>query len=187
MNGNLFWGLFTLLFSSACWICAYVFGFGKFKKEERCSMRTVGKVIRYSAINYSGIHIPLVEYIVNGKKYKVADPKFLSGSVTTVSTPFENINAQFETNLSTRDNLPKKLKVRIHTNSSISLYTSPLNEFYPVDSSVDVYYNPKKPKEAFVQRFEGVSMWLMVMLVCFAVLLTAVGMVIMFGPKIVMK
>lgn len=187
MNWNLFWGLFTLLFSISCWVCAYIFGFRKLKKEERCNARTVGEVIRYSVINYSGIHIPLVEYLVNGKKYKVAGPRFLSGSVTTVSTPFENIHAQFETNLSTRDHLPKKLKVRIHKNSSMSLHKSPLNDLYPVGSSVDVYYNPEKPKEAFVQRFEGVSMWLMVMLVCFAVLLTAVGMVILFGPTIVMN
>ena len=187
MNWNLFWGLFILFFSIICWLCAYIFGFRKLTKEERCTMSTVGKVIRYSAIQYGGIHIPLVEYSVNGKKYKVAGPKFLSGSVTTVSTPFENINAQFETNLTTRDHLPKKLQVRVRKNSGISINTSPLNELYPVDSSVDVHYNPKQPKDAFVQRFEGVSMWLMVMLVCFAALFTVVGIVIMFGPKIVME
>lgn len=95
----------------------YVFGVRKLKKGCRCGVHTVGRVAGSSAINYGGIHIPLVEYAVDGKVYKVAGPKFRSGVAVRISTPFGSPEARVETNLTTRENLPLHLKVKMRRNS----------------------------------------------------------------------
>ncbi|MDO4445743.1 MAG: DUF3592 domain-containing protein [Bacillota bacterium] len=59
-------------------------------------------------------------------------------------------------------------------------------QLYPVGSEADIYYNPEKPKEAFVQRYEGVPRWLGILLAGMAVLLMIIGLCIIFGPEIVM-
>lgn len=183
---NLFWSLWCLAFAIPCWICAYVFGLRKHGKGARCSYHTVGRVTKYSAVKYSGVHLPIVEYTVEGKTYKVVGPKFLV-TVKKVSMPSGNRTAKVETNLTTRDKLPKNLKVKINRNSWNGGYLSPLNELYPVGSTADVYYNPKKPKEAFVQRHEGICAWLVALIAFLAAALTAGALLILFGPEIVMQ
>ena len=118
--------------------------------------------------------------------YKVSGPKFTSVVVTSVATPFEDPTVKYETNLTTREALPTKLRVRVHRNSLASVGTSPLAELYPMGSTVDVYYNPAKPKEAFVQRFEGMNRFLLVFFTAFGVLVTALALGFLFGPEIVM-
>ena len=82
MNWNLFWSLWCLAFAIAIWICAWALCFRKMGMEKRCHMRVTGRVARWSAVSYGGFHIPLVEYTVAGRTYKVAGPKFLSASRT---------------------------------------------------------------------------------------------------------
>ena len=79
------------------------------------------------------------------------------------------------------------LVVRIRKNSFANIQKSPLFQLYPVGSEADIFYNPEKPKEAFVQRYEGVSRWLGILLAGVAVLLTIIGLPIVFGPEIVMS
>lgn len=106
--------------------------------------------------------------------------------VVRINTPWESANAEIETNLTTRENLPLQLKVQIRWNSFVSIENSPLFQLYPVGSEADIYYNPAKPKEAFVQRYERVPRWLGILLAGMAVLLMIIGLCIIFGPKIVM-
>lgn len=186
MNWNLFWGIDCIIFALVCWISAYFFGLKKLRLSKNCSSHTEGRVVRYSSINYSGIHIPLVEYTVDNKTYKIAGPRFLGAVVKTVSTPFGNPITPFESNLTTRENLPKKLQVKMYKNSFASGTLSPLSKLYPIDSKVDVYYNQRKPKEAFVQRHEGINKWIVGLFLFLAIVLTIVGIMIIVGPKIVM-
>lgn len=186
MNWNLFWGLYILAFAAAIWICFYIFGIRKKNKSARCSMRVTGRVVRYSAVHYNGIHVPLVEYVVDGKTYKIAGPRFSSVVVKTVRTPFEDPNAKIETNLTTREDLPRGLRVKVRRNNFMSVETSPLMKLYPIDSIVDVYYDPRRPKVAFVQRDEGVPGWIPVMLAVFGIVLTVGGIGVLFGPEIIM-
>lgn len=187
MNWNLFWSIYILTFALASWICFYIFDIRKMKKDKRCSNYITGRVTGVSVAKYAGLHIPLVEYSVNGKLYKVAGPKFRSGSVVSVSTPFASPTAQIETNLTTKENLPLHLKVKMKKNSFVSVEQSPLFQLYPIGSEVDVFYNPKKPKESFVQRNEGVSIWILALLGGLALILTVGGLFVLFGPEIVMK
>lgn len=184
---NLFWGLYCLAFAVPCWICAYVFGLRKSRLPARCIRHTTGKIVRYSSIQYSGVRIPLVEYQAGGRTYRVAGPKFLSVTVKRITTPFEDPQERMETNLTTREALPVKLRIKIRSNSLIRLRQSPLTRLYPVGGTADVYYNPDRPREAFVQRHEGVCRWLVVLFLCFAAALTIGGAAILVGPEIVMR
>lgn len=187
MNWNLFWSLWCLAFAIAIWICAWAFCFRKMGMEKRCHMRVTGRVARWSAVRYGGFHIPLVEYTVAGRIYKVAGPKFLSVVTTSVSTPFQNPKAQYETNLTSREELPRKLRIKVYRNSLASVEVSPLAKLYPLGSPVDVWYNPDKPKEAFVQRFEGVNRLLLVLFTGFGVFTTGLVLFFLLGPEIVMQ
>ena len=187
MNWNLFWGLWCLAFAVAIWVCAWVTCFSRLGMERRCTARALGRVVRWSAVRCAGVRIPLVEYEAGGRTYRVAGPKFVSAVKTVVSTPFEDPEVRYETNLTTREDLPTRLRVRVRGNSIASMGVSPLAELYPVGSEADVYYNPCKPKEAFVQRFEGVSRFLLVFFTAFGVLTTAIALFFFFGPAIVMR
>ena len=48
-------------------------------------------------------------------------------------------------------------------------------QLYPVGSFVEIYYDPQKPKCAFVQRFEGCVWWLSVLLFVLALLCIALA------------
>lgn len=168
---GIFWGLYFLAFAIACWVLLYILYFRHFGEEKRCIAHTQGYIRRYSTIAYVEMHIPLVEYVVDGKKYKVAGPKFKGATSISVSTPFENPKTNIESNLTTRENLPDVLKVKIHKNSLVSASISPIMELYPIGSYADVYYNPKKPKEAYVQRYVKNTTWLMALLIVFAIAL----------------
>lgn len=187
MNWNLFWSMYIFAFAIVSWIAFYMFGLKKLKKDERCCEHSVGTVIGASNIRCGGFSLPRVKYVVNGKSYKVAGPKFRSSIVTSVSTPFESVETKIETNLTTKENIPLKLKVKIRKNSLSSVMKSPLFELFPIGAEVDVYYNPVKPKESYVQRYEGVAIWLVILLGAIAIILTVFGLCILFGPEIIMN
>ena len=186
MNWNLVWVAYTLVFAIACAICDWFLFLRKIGREERCTHHTIGEVIGFSAINYAGIHIPKVKYTVNGKTYKIAGPKFRSGSMSAKYTPNGPVPTEVKTNITTRENLPLNLQIKIRGNSFTSSWQSPLSVLYPVGSAVDVYYNPNKPKDAYVQRFEGVSSWLAWLLGIAAIAILALSLYLFFGPPLVM-
>ena len=186
MNWNLFWGLFVGAFAIVCWVVSYFTG-RKGSKKDRCISHTKGKVIRYSSINYGGVHLPLVSYNVNGKEYRITGPKFKGSRVSMITTPTGNVETEYETNLTTREELPDVLIVRMRRNSFVSMQYSPLHALYPVGSDVDVYYNPEKPKEAFVQRYEGDNAALFIISTCSAIILSLAAIFLLFGPEIVMQ
>ena len=74
-----------------------------------------------------------------------------------------------------------------HDLSDIFGESSPLAKLYPLGSPVDVWYNPDKPKEAFVQRFEGVNRLLLVLFTGFGVFTTGLVLFFLLGPEIVMQ
>ena len=187
MNLNLLVSMLIGVGSLVCWLATYFFVIRNMNKPNRCVSRTNGKVIRYSSINYSGIHIPLVSYQVDGKEYRIAGPKFKGSMVKTSSTPFEDTETEMETNLTTREELPDFLIVRARQNSFLSMTYSPLLALYPIGSDVDVYYNPKKPKDAFVQRHEGYNKVLLILFVSLGILLTLGALFILFGPQLEVK
>ena len=72
MFWNVFWCLFCLCFAAALGLAGWLTGPGKRKKWKRCTAHTQGTVLRAAALNYGGIHVPLVEYYVDGTAYRIA-------------------------------------------------------------------------------------------------------------------
>lgn len=170
MFWNVFWCLFCLCFSFAAGLFAWLTGPGKQKKWKRCTAHTTGTVLRASNLNYSGIHVPLVEYYVEGKAYRVAGPRFRGATVKEISSPSQ-AETVVKTNLTSKEKLPPKLRVKItHNPSCMCILESPLMQLYPIGTFAEVYYDPQKPKRAFVQRFEGCIWWLSCLLFAVAAL-----------------
>lgn len=172
MNWTLFWGIYLLAFAIVLWILTYVLFIRNINLGKHCTKHVLGRVTRYSSIQYGGMHIPLVKYRVDGKEYKKAGPKFKWGKTKTVSTPVSDPYSVVESNLHTREDLPDVLEVTVHKNSMASFTESPLLKLYPIGSSVDVYYNPKKPKVAYVQRPIDPSKPLMILMIVVSTLCT---------------
>lgn len=184
MNWNVFWGIYILAFAVGILLVWYFLYYKKRKIKELCTNKITGKIIRYSAVHYNDVSLPVVEYVVNGQTYKVVGPKFKATVTSSFSNPFNNVESEITSNLTTREELPEVLKIKINRNSIASYIQSPLKDLYPIDSEVDVYYNPNNPKMSYVQRFIKPSGWLFNLFLIIGIILLVIGFGIMFGPKI---
>lgn len=151
MNMNLFWGCWCLAFAIGMSCILYFLYFRPRGTEKRCTQKVEGTVIGYAPTNTT--QLPKVEYMWEDRPYTVVGPQF-EGVVTRVKL-FGNANpdGQVTTNLTTRENLPRVLHLTAVRQGVVGLFTSPLEELYPIGSGADVYLNPEDPKEAYVQRF----------------------------------
>ena len=179
MFWNVFWCLFSLCFSAAAGLSAWFTGPGKRRKAKRCTAHTQGTVLRPSALNYGGIHVPLVEYFVDGKAYRVSGPRFRGARVREFTSPTP-VEPEVQTNLSAKEKLPATLRVKI-THGPGYLLESPLMKLYPVGSFAEIHYDPAKPKRAYVQRFEGCVWWLSVLLFVLALVFLALSVTMMIA------
>ena len=99
----------------------------------------------------AGVYLPIVFYTVNGKEYKVMGPEYKSIITKTVSSSAaENHKPYYEESQSLV--IEKRVKSRSAV-GSVVVYIDPIREMYPLDSEIDVYYNPEAPKLAYVLRY----------------------------------
>ena len=132
---------------------------------KKSTSTTKGKVVRYTVWNNNGIHFPIVEYSVNNITYR----KTLKyGVVINKSRPLNNIKTEMTNNVES-DN------INIRTNSYIS--TNPLMEKFPINSLIDVYYNPNNPKQGYVLRF--IKSPSAIILILTGIILIAIGFIIL--------
>lgn len=154
---GIFWGCYILAFAAAMLIVAYVLGWRSMCKEKRCTEYTTGTVVRYSAVRYNGVSLPVVEYTADGQIYKVVGPRFKAGVVIHTTVPWAGCEVRQTDNLTTREELPdvlvRKQRRSSFGNSRAEITKTSLPELYPVGSQADVYYDPNKPKRAYVQRY----------------------------------
>ena len=127
-------------------------------RKKRSTESIKGSVVGYRY--YTDAIAPIVEYIVNDKAYR----RSLEYEwVTTVSLPWKSSKAT-----SNPDLLAKRLV--LYTNSSVP-YTA--KDFFPLGSTLTVWYNPDNPKESYVERFCGAvkvykfTYWLLVLTLVF--------------------
>lgn len=118
-------------------------GIWLYLKERRIKKNSInhilGEVVNYS---YNQSRAPVVEYEVNGKNYKTA---LRYSVVITTSSTFKPIKSKVK-----GDILDTKLRIR---NNSAAYINMTMQEAFPLGSYMNVYYNPDKPKESFVERF----------------------------------
>lgn len=148
----LLFGLMMLGFATFTYFMFDFFILSNYRNAKRCTEKTEGVIIRYSYALYNGISLPVVEYTVNGKQYKVLGPKFLYAISNTISSPVGSIVSDVKMDIFEDGEIPQVLRYKIYRNSFISLNKSPLEEYFPVGSRVAVYYDPKKPKNSYVER-----------------------------------
>ena len=148
----LLFGLMSLGFAAFTYFMIDIFIFSNYRNTKRCTERTEGVIIRYSYALYNGISLPVVEYTVDGNRYKVVGPKFRSAISNTISTPLGSIVSDVKMDNFEDGEIPQILRYKIYRNSFISLTKSPLMERFPIGGKVTVYYDPKKPKHSYVER-----------------------------------
>lgn len=136
------------------------------------------------AVRYNDISLPVVEYTANGRTYTVVGPKFSATVSKSFSSPFAKTD--ITSNLTTREDIPSVLKLNLRQNSLASLTESPLLELYPIGSEVDVFYNPRKPKMAYVQRFARPQKVLYTIVLLLGLTFLAAALFVFFGPTITM-
>ena len=165
-------------------IFIYIFCIRNIGMDKRCSSHTLGTVIGLSNLRCGPFLLPQVSYVVNGETYKVVGPKFKGSLSVSKNITLPTIETKFETNLTTRENLPDTLKVKGTIGPFTDQWDTPLTRLYPKGSTADVYYNPHKPKEAFVQRYAGVSSWLVVALAIPTLIVIIIGIsLLILGVK----
>ena len=128
-------GIFLTIFSVVLFIIAFKIYYKYLIQEKRGG-------------EHSGVHLPIIYYIVNGKEYKVTGPEYKSYKTVTTSSPLES-NSEGEYKEDERQRLIIKQKV----NSFISIYKNPMEKIYPIGSEIDVYYDENNPKLAYVLRY----------------------------------
>lgn len=148
----LLFGLMELGFAVFTYFMFDFFILSNYRNAKRCTEKTEGVIIRYSYALYNGISLPVVEYTVNGKQYKVVGPKFQRAISNTVSTPLGSIVSDVKIDNFEDGEIPQVLRYKIYRNSFISLTKSPLMERFPIGGKVTIYYDPKKPKYSYVER-----------------------------------
>ena len=111
------------------------------KMIEQCSLKTKGKVIKYTLWNNNGVYFPIVEYIVDDIKY---NQRLKYGWVINKSSSFNKMNTEVES-----DVLGKNLVI----NSNTHISTNVLKEYFPIGTELDVFYNLENPAKSYVIRF----------------------------------
>lgn len=104
--------------------------------KENCTSKVTGIVVDYDNRNEFVISLPVVEYLVNGNKYR---KKFEYAVYVETSAKKEQ-----------KDVFDRKYILSAGKNLN-------LREIFPKGSDMTVYYNPEKPEKAFVERYAGLD------------------------------
>jgi hypothetical protein len=127
---------------------------GHFRKlETRCTECVTGTVVGMSHISSNGIRLPKVEYHVNGGVYTIAGPKF-AASVNVYASVGKRRLGMASSNLTTDEPLPDVVR----TSRDQSAAQQIMLERYPAGKPVSVFYDPSKPKRAYVERLAKVPL-----------------------------
>ncbi|MDO5302199.1 MAG: DUF3592 domain-containing protein [Tissierellia bacterium] len=122
-------------------------------KGERCSARTVGVVLGPSLWSYEDSWIPLVEYVVDGRAYRVAGPKDSFHVSRSVGRAFSG-----------GDGSGGSVQERLSFDPAAGSFSwgkgDSLLKRYPVGSEVEVFYNPRHPQESYVISLVPPPRWI---------------------------
>ncbi|MBQ0064283.1 MAG: hypothetical protein KBT48_00830 [Firmicutes bacterium] len=140
-------GLATLVLA----VLTYFLGYKKwYIVEEHCSLKVSGTVISYtlgSRAKHAPLHLPVVEYMVDGKKYKVVGPKYK----VVVEKSRSSLLGKNE--IKEIDPYSPVLHLDSASNAFMSIHANPMEMLFPKGSKMNVFYNPGNPKEAYALRY----------------------------------
>lgn len=130
----LFGSIFTFVAIIMCLI-AFIIKRNSVKKRKNCSSQTCGIVVGHSMANRNGVHPPIVEYEINGNKYK---KNYSVGLVVKQYGPL------------TKGQVSSINEDKISINMNQYFQSDIMRSQFPIGSSIPVYYNPERPEQAFV-------------------------------------
>ena len=85
-------GILLSIGSFVLFILAFKLFYKYIIQEKRCTSKVKGIIKKYTLATRggenSGIHLPVVHYIVNGKEYKVVGPEYKAYKIIAKSSPF---------------------------------------------------------------------------------------------------
>ena len=117
-------------------------------QEKKCTKKVKGIVKKYTLGSHggNGIHLPIVSYTVDGKEYKVIGPEYSMFKIVYTKTPVSDNKMEYK-----EDN--QVLTITRSSNTLAGVLKNPMEELYPVDSEIDVYYSQENPKLSYVLRY----------------------------------
>ncbi len=144
-------------------------------QEKRCTSKVKGTIKKYTLASRggenSGVHLTIVFYNVNGKEYKVIGPEYKAYKIITKSSPLNSNNTEYK-----EEN--QVLKINRTTNSFVGIYQNPIEKLYPINSEIDVYYDPNKPKLSFVLRYCN-KKWVFYLTFCSALFVLIIDLLVL--------
>jgi hypothetical protein ELI_1006 len=169
-------GILLSIGSFVLFILAFKLFYKYIIQEKRCTSKVKGITKKYTLATRggenSGIHLPVVHYIVNGKEYKVVGPEYKAYKIIAKSSPFGKNEMEYK-----EEN--QILKINRTSNSFAGVYNNPIEELYPINSEIDVYYDPSNPKLSYVLRYCN-KKWLFYLTFCSALLTLVIDLLILF-------
>lgn len=114
------------------------------KRRQACSQQVEGKVIKYCYPGNQSVG-PIAEYYVDGKKYK-ARKKYRYFTNKVIRRNPGDIDMG-NTSICVDEN-----DVFHKTSGGAINYRTLAQEIWPIGSSIQVFYNPEKPKMAYLER-----------------------------------
>ena len=115
------------------------------RKQQNCTQMTTGEVVGYRYPN--GAPAPVVEYQVEGQTYRAV--RHYRGVITLTT---RNPLREWQGEGSTQFYVDEKEIAHIRQRGGFANLQAVGEQVYPMGSTLDIYYNPEKPKEAFVER-----------------------------------
>lgn len=149
-----FFGLFLGLWTVVLLFIAFKFFYKYLKMEKNCTAETFGTVAGYEWINRGGgVHLPIVNYVVDDKEYKTVGPRYKWYKMVKTKKPLTlNTTQKFTTDIYA-DTFEQKI-----TGSGF-IVENPMQQLFPVDSTIPVFYDSNDPALSYVLRYSG-QKWL---------------------------
>lgn len=169
-------GIFLSIGSLVLFILAFKLFYKYLIQEKRCTSKVKGIIKKYTLATRggenSGIHLPIVYYVVNGKEYKVVGPEYKAYKIITKNSPINKNEMEYKEK-------NQILEINMTSNSFVGVYNNPIEQLYPINSEIDVYYDSKNPKLAYVLRYCN-KKWQFYLTFCSALLILIFELLILF-------
>lgn len=147
---RLVFGVLLGLDGTVLLLLAFTIGYPYLVQQRRCTARTAGRVVGYTAASRGGagsaVHLPVVAYTVQGREYRAVGPQYRAFITRTHSGPTAQNSARF----CAREDV---FVVEQTRNSFAGVSRNPMAELYPLHSTLEVRYDPARPRLAYVLRY----------------------------------
>lgn len=153
--------LVSIVVAIFLWLLAYKLGWKYMVQEKHCTAKTTGKIVGYTIGGRADgkVRLPRVEYQVDGQNYKITGPEYKNYIVKSKhSSRLKNTEINY-----TIDPYAQVFRYQYQSSSFIQIQANPMTEMFPMDSIIDVYYDPSNPKLAYVLRYADLK-WLFYLL-----------------------